>query len=67
MERKISCVCACVQVGLCGRYTLSVFVCMCVVVGPSLLAGSQCCVITWLSATEPHWSRDRSGTGPYTT
>lgn len=44
-----------------------VYVCVVVVVGLSLRAGSQCCVITWLSATEPHWSRDRSGAVSYTT
>lgn len=63
--------CVCVQVGLCELYTLgmqiSVFVYVCVVLGLSLRAGSQCCVITWLPATEPHWSKDRSEAGSYTT
>lgn len=64
---KISCVCA---GGVCDLYThiqISVFAYVCVAVGLSLRAGSQCCVITWLSATEPHWNRDRSGAVSYTT
>lgn len=46
--------CVCVRVG----FVRSVFAdeCFCVVVD-LLLAGTRCCVITWLSASQSHWKR----------